>query len=50
MKQIRNREKKTTVKLTLLKLFPWIFLILLYIALSSLGTAIADGPYGAIID
>lgn len=50
MRQVRNRETRIDVKLTLLKLLPWLFLILLYLAASSLGTAVAAGPAGAIID
>jgi len=50
MRQVRNREKRIEVELMLLKLVPWLFLILLYLAASSLGTTVVAGPHGAIID
>ncbi|MHA2245279.1 MAG: hypothetical protein ACXADY_09970 [Candidatus Hodarchaeales archaeon] len=50
MRKIRNREKTTNVELMLLKLLPWLFLILLFIAASSLGTAVAGGPIQSIVD
>ncbi len=50
MRKIRNREKRIDVELTLLKLLPWLFLILLFIAASSLGTAVVAGPASTIID
>ncbi|MFX1516281.1 MAG: hypothetical protein ACFFC6_08230 [Promethearchaeota archaeon] len=50
MRQVRNREKRIDVELMLLKLIPWLFLILLYIAASSLGTAVVAGPNGSLID
>ena len=50
MRKIRNREKTINVELMLLKLLPWLFLILLYIAASSLGTAVVAGPIGSMVD
>jgi hypothetical protein len=50
MRQVRNREKRIDVELMLLKLIPWLFLIMLYLAASSLGTAVAGIPAGSLID
>ncbi|MFX1285641.1 MAG: hypothetical protein ACFFB5_18520 [Promethearchaeota archaeon] len=50
MRKVRNREKRINVELTLLKILPWLFLILLYIAASSLGTAVSAGPIGSLVD
>ncbi|UCG02406.1 MAG: hypothetical protein JSW11_00130 [Candidatus Heimdallarchaeota archaeon] len=50
MRKVRNREKRIDVELMLLKFIPWLFLILLYLAATSLGTAALGGPNGALID
>ncbi|MFX0016535.1 MAG: hypothetical protein ACFFB2_16490 [Promethearchaeota archaeon] len=50
MRKVRNREKRIDVELMLLKMLPWLFLILLYLAASSLGTAVSAGPAGCIVD
>jgi hypothetical protein len=49
-RKLRNRMTKQDVKLTLVKMIPWIFIVLLYLAASSLGTVAGDGPIKSLVD
>ena len=50
MRKVRNREKTIDLELMLLKILPWLVLILLYITATSLGTSAMGGPAGSLVD
>ncbi len=51
MRKVRNREMRNEIELILLRLVPWLFIILLYLTATSLGTAAAaGGPIQTILD